>query len=77
MDAYKRTLEHEYLVSDLAVLGWVQYRDALELAIGRGVAGEMSPQEALDEAKASFDEISERMGGKDRQAETYRKTLGL
>ena len=64
-------------MTDLAVLGWVQYRASLELAVAKALAGEMSPQEALDEAKAAFDEVSERMGGKKRQAEIYRRTLGL
>jgi multiple sugar transport system substrate-binding protein len=77
LDAAKATLDHPNFVTDLAVLGWVQYRDSIELAVSKALAGEMSPQDALDEAKAAFDEISERMGGKEKQAEIYRRTLGL
>ena len=77
LEAAKDTLAHPNFVTDLAVLGWVQYRDVLELAVAKALANEMTAQEALDEAKDGFDEISERMGGKKRQAEIYRRTLGL
>jgi len=77
LEAARGTLDHPNFVTDLAVLGWVQYRDALELAVAKAMGDELPAQEALDEAKAAFDEISERMGGMRRQAEIYRKTLGL
>ena len=77
LDAAKRTLDHPNAVTDLAIPGWVQYRDALELAVAKAMAEELPPQDALDEAKAAFDEISERMGGLPEQAALYRLTLGL
>jgi hypothetical protein len=55
----------------------VQYRDALELAVAKAMGNEMSPQAALDEAAAAFDEISERMGGMKSQADIYLRTMGL
>lgn len=75
--AAQETLDHPNAVTDLAFPGWVQYRDALELGVSRALADEVSPQEALDEVQAAFNEISDRMGGKELQAELYRKTLGL
>ncbi len=77
LDAAKATLDHPNAVTDLAFPGWVQYRDALELAVAKAMANELSPQAALDEAKAAFDEISGRMGGKASQAEIYLRTMGL
>ncbi len=77
LDAAKRTLDHPNHVVDLALPGWVQYRDALELGVSKALAGEASPQAALDEVKATFDEISERMGGLQRQAEIYKLVLGV
>ena len=74
--AAQETLDHPNHVTDLALPGWVQYRDALELAVSKAMAREASPQEALDEAKATFDEISDRMGGLERQAEIYQIILG-
>lgn len=77
LDAARATLDHPNAVTDLAFPGWVQYRDALELAVAKAMAEEMSPQAALDEAAAAFNEISDRMGGLKSQADIYLRTLGL
>ena len=76
LDAAQRTMDHPNRVVDLALPGWTQYRDALELAVSKAMAKEASPQAALDEAKGAFDEISDRMGGKGRQMEIYKLVLG-
>jgi multiple sugar transport system substrate-binding protein len=77
LEAAKATLAHPNCVSDLAVPGWSQYRDAMELAVSKALAGEQPPQVALDECAAAFNEISERMGGKAKQGQIYLKTMGL
>jgi len=77
LDAAQRTLAHPNAVTDFAMPGWVQYRDALELAISKAMSEEATPQAALDEAAASFNEISDRMGGLKQQADIYLKTMGL
>ncbi|MEZ4870123.1 MAG: substrate-binding domain-containing protein [Caldilineaceae bacterium] len=74
--AAQATLDHPNAVTDLAFPGWVQYRDALELAVAKAMADEMSPQAALDEAAAAFNEISDRMGGLKSQADIYLRTMG-
>ena len=75
--AAQATLDHPNAVTDLAVPGWVQYRDALELAIAKAMGEEMSAQAALDEAAAAFNEISDRMGGLKSQADIYLRTMGM
>jgi len=75
--AAKETLDHPNAVTDFALPGWVQYRDALELAISKAMSEETTAQAALDEAAAAFDEISDRMGGKKAQADIYLKTMGM
>lgn len=45
--------------------------------VSKAMAGEADPQTALDEVKASFDEISDRMGGLKKQAEIYKLVLGV
>ena len=77
LDAASSTLNHPNAVVDFAMPGWVQYRDAMELGVSRGMAGETDPQSAMDEVKAAFDEISVRMGGLEKQAEIYRLVLGV
>ena len=77
LDVARATLAHPNAVTDHAFGGWVQYRDALELGVSKALALEAGPQTALDEVAAAFNNISERMGGRERQAELYRLTLGL
>ena len=77
LDVARATLAHPNAVTDHAFGGWVQYRDALELGVSRAMALEADPQTALDEVAAAFNNIGERMGGRERQAELYRLTLGL
>lgn len=77
LDAAQRTLNHPNAVVDFAMPGWTQYRDALELGVSKALAGEADPQTALDEVKAAFDEISDRMGGLKKQAEIYKLVLGV
>ena len=77
LDAAERTLSHPNAVVDLAMPGWVQYRDALELGVSKALAGEAQPQAAMDEVKAAFDQISDRMGGLKKQAEIYKLVLGM
>jgi len=76
LNAAGETLDHPNAVTDQAFGGWVQYRDALELGISKALANELSPQDALDEVAAAFNEVSERMGGLQHQAELYARTLG-
>ena len=70
------TLAHPNAVTDDALGGWVQYRDALELDESRALAQKADPQTVLDEVAAAFNNISECMGGREQQAELYRLTLG-
>ncbi|MCY4093090.1 MAG: extracellular solute-binding protein [Caldilineaceae bacterium] len=77
LNAARETLDHPNAVTDQAFGGWVQYRDALELGVSKALANEASPQDALDEVAAAFNEISERMGGLQHQAELYARTLGM
>lgn len=77
LDAAARTLDHPNAVTDLAIPGWVQYRDTVELAVAKAMAEELPAQDALDEAKEAFDEVSGRMGGLEQQADLYRLTLGI
>ena len=77
LDVSRDTLEHPNAVFDLAIPGFSQYRDSLELGVSQALAGELSAQEALDQVAATWEEVSDRMGGKAGQAELYAKTLGV
>ena len=69
-------LGHPNAVFQLRVPGYVQYQDVLELAVSKAVAGQATPQEALDEAAAEWNAITDRIG-RDSQKELYRASVGL
>jgi multiple sugar transport system substrate-binding protein len=73
--AEKATMDHKNLMVDLRIPGFTQYRDAAELAIGQALAGEKSPQEALDACAEAWKEITQRVGGVERQKELYRAAV--
>jgi multiple sugar transport system substrate-binding protein len=75
--ALNDTMTHPNLVLCLRMPGWTQYRDALELAVSKALAGEADPQAALDEAAATWSSIMDRLGGPERQIEFYKLHLGL
>jgi len=53
-----------------------EYAAALDEAVHQAVRGEKTPEEALREAAARWDEITERLGRR-QQAEAYYRSLGL
>ena len=75
--ALNETMSHPNLILDLRVPGWTQYRDAVELAVSRALADETSPQQALDDCAASWTQITDRLGGPEKQMEFYADFLGL
>ena len=56
--------------------GRQRYLDALDAAVRAAVAGEKTPQEALDEAAQAWREITDAIGA-EQQAAAYRHSLGL
>jgi multiple sugar transport system substrate-binding protein len=75
--ALNETMTHANLVLDLRLPGWTQYRDALELAVSKGLSGEASPEAALNEAADAWKTITERLGGAEKQMIYYKIHLGV
>jgi multiple sugar transport system substrate-binding protein len=75
--ALNETMTHPNLVLDLRMPGWTQYRDAVELAVSKGLAGEAEPQAALDEAAETWKAVMDRLGGADKQLQYYKIHLGV
>ena len=75
--ALNETMTHPNLVLDLRVPGWTQYRDAVELAVSRALANETSPEQALADCATSWQEITDRLGGPEKQMEFYKDFLGI
>ena len=79
-DAYTQAIEDSLtdpnVVFDLRIPGIQDYKDALEIAITKALSGEASSQEALDEAAAEWERITDRLG-RDQQGQYYRESLGI
>jgi multiple sugar transport system substrate-binding protein len=70
------SIESPNIVFDLRIPGIPEYKDTLEIAVTKALVGEATPQEALDEAAAEWEKITDRLG-RDQQAQFYRESLGL
>jgi multiple sugar transport system substrate-binding protein len=74
--AIKDSLDDPNVVFDLRIPGIPDYKDALEIGVTKALVGEATPQEALDEVAAQWDQITDRLG-RDQQAQYYRESLGI
>jgi len=63
-------------VLDIRITGSAEYLQTLDVGVSRAVAGEVSPQEALDEVAKAWNEITDRRG-RDSQLKQYRASIGL
>ena len=75
LDAIKNTINHPNAVLDLRITGSAEYLQTLDVEVSRAVAGEATPQEALDNVAKAWDEITDRLG-RDSQLEQYRSAVG-
>lgn len=76
VDSILNSLLADNVVFQLRIPGYNQYEDALELAISEALTGQKSPQEALDDAAAAWNEITDRLG-REAQLKAYRDSLSL
>ncbi|HIC90242.1 MAG TPA: extracellular solute-binding protein, partial [Anaerolineae bacterium] len=70
------TTNHPNAVFDLRIPGAARYQEAVELWLTRALAGEISPQEAMDKAAEDLNRITDELG-RDKQIAAYRSHLGL
>lgn len=75
LDAIKNTINHPNAVLDLRITGSAEYLQTLDVEVSRAVAGEVTPQEALDNVAKAWDEITNRLG-RDNQLQQYRNAVG-
>jgi multiple sugar transport system substrate-binding protein len=75
LDAILSGINDPNAVLDLRITGSAEYLQTLDTEIVRAYAGEISPQEALDNVAAQWNEITDRLG-RDAQLEQYRSAVG-
>ena len=75
LDAILTGINDPNAVLDLRITGSAEYLQTLDVEIARAIAGEVSPQEALDNVAAQWNEITDRLG-RDTQLAQYRAAVG-
>jgi len=70
------TTDHPNAVFDLRIPGASRYQEAVELQLTRALAGEISPQEAMDQAAKDLNKITDELG-REEQIAAYKAHLGL
>jgi multiple sugar transport system substrate-binding protein len=75
LDAILTGINHPNAVIDLRISGTAEYQQTLDVEITRAIAGEISAQEALDNAAAAWEEITDRLG-REAQLDQYRNSVG-
>ena len=68
--------DHPNAVFDPRIPGAARYQDTLELYTNRVIAGELQPQEAMDQCATEFNAITDELG-RDQQIAAYRAHLGM
>lgn len=76
LDAIRATLVHPNVQVDLRIPGASRYFDAIDAQISLALAGDKTPQEALDDAAREWDLITEELG-RETQLQAFRASLGL
>jgi len=72
----QQTLSRQQWLFDLRIPGRAEYLAVLDEAVQQAIRGQQKPQEALQQAKTRWREITSRLG-LDRQRDAYRRSLGL
>ncbi|PTV96534.1 carbohydrate ABC transporter substrate-binding protein (CUT1 family) [Rhodobacter aestuarii] len=72
----RESLNAPHAAQDLRLPGYPAYMEALDARIGKVLAKEMTPEEALHEASAEWDRITDRLG-RTSQRRHYREAMGL
>lgn len=76
LDQTLQSLEADFVQPDLRIPGAFEYLDALDAGVTSALAGQQTPQEALDQVAEQWDQITDRLG-REEQLRLYRASLGL
>ena len=61
---------------DMRLPGYFQYTEVLEIELSKALAGQVTPQEALDTVAAEWNRLTDELG-RDTQLAAYRASMGL
>ena len=60
----------------MRIPGYFQYTDVLEIELSKALAGEVTPQAALDKVARKWNRLTDELG-RERQLAAYRSSMGL
>ena len=76
LTAQRDSLGATNVALDMRLPGYFSYTEILEIELTRALAGEISPQEALDSVASQWNELTDEFG-RDAQKAAYRASMGL
>lgn len=74
--AQRGSLDAENVALDLRLPGFFSYTEVLEIELSRALAGEVTPQQALNAIAAEWNELTDEFGRENQRA-AYRSAMGL
>lgn len=74
--AQRQSLEAPNVALDMRLPGYFSYTEVLEIELSKALAGDVSPQDALDAIAAEWNRLTDDFG-RDAQLAAYRSSMGL
>ena len=74
--AQKGSIEAPNVALDMRLPGYFSYTEVLEIELSKAMAGQVTPQEALDTVAAEWNKLTDEFG-RDAQKAAYRASMGL
>ncbi|MEM8855207.1 MAG: extracellular solute-binding protein [Pseudomonadota bacterium] len=76
LGAQKGSIDAENVALDMRLPGYFSYTEVLEIELSKALAGQVSPQEALDTVAEEWNKLTDEFG-RDEQLAAYRASMGL
>jgi multiple sugar transport system substrate-binding protein len=76
LGAQRDAVTADNVALDMRLPGYFSYTEILEIELSRALAGEITPQEALDTVAEGWNELTEQFG-RENQLAAYRASMGL
>jgi multiple sugar transport system substrate-binding protein len=76
LDTITKSLSNPNVEYDITIPGAGEYYQASDEAVARAVSGELKPQQALDQAAAAWEKITDKLG-RDKQIAYYKASLNV
>lgn len=73
--AYRDTFFADTMLTYLRIPGTFEYWDILDKNLSATMAGELTPQQALDDTAAAWEQVTDRLG-RDAQIQNYQEAIG-